>query len=355
MAKKHRQKEHELDRRRSAWEEPDQLEQPTLWRRALIFYEHRPRLVTTVAMVLLLGGTTLAIVNYRETIRSETSMRLAHSADTFIELEDLKEKYADTQAFPIILYRLAQKYQTRGDLESLMKAKALYGQLGDNFPNHALTPPAAQALKTVFADIIFLRAGHEELKHAHTLFTHPMLTELATMTDPEFDRALRMSPRPLPDPVVELTLGDVKVTIRLFYDEAPKMVTTFINDLRIGELTGGGLTPAVDPAPKSYALTGLSERRASFDHVPNDREPDLGMVAVVLGEDGKPVLGRYTIFNDKKENLADHRDGTFIFGRVVSQMSALTKLTADSKITDVDAEIVKRDDIGALTVPDEDE
>lgn len=355
MAKKHRQKEHELDRRRSAWEEPDQLEQPTLWRRALIFYEHRPRLVTTAAMVLLLGGTTLAIVNYRETVRRETSMRLAHSADTIIELEDLKEKYADTQAFPIILYRMAQIHQGNGDLESLMEAKALYEQLGNKFPDHTLTGPAERAVETVLKDMDFLRAGHEELQYAHTLFTHPMLTELATITDPEFDRALRMSPRPRPDPEVMLISGDVHVRIRLFYDEAPKMVTTFINDLRIGELTGGGLTPAVDPAPKSYALTGLSERPAPFDHVPNDREPDLGMVAVVLGEDGRLVLGRYTIFNDKKENLADHRDGTFIFGRVVSQMSALGRLTADSKITDVDADIVKRDDIGALTVPDEDE
>jgi hypothetical protein len=315
-------------------ERDEHLQQPSLWGRMQVFYEQHTRAVTTGIIALLIGGTTLGIVSYRETARKTRSMQEACAAASILELEALQTKYPDSEAAPIILFRLARMYQEQGEEADLKKAKELYGKFGDLYPKHELSDPAGEALEGIMRDQDFLGAKHLEIELAHTLTTHPVLTSMRAAEEKNFDEEERMTPQQLPDPLVLVISGSVHITLSLFFEEAPLVAAGFLNDANIKAFDGTPLEAAAD-APRRYKLARGTPppRPSTFEIAKNERPLDAGSLAIELGADGKPILGAYYIFDDTPAALAPVKDRFLVFGRVSSALTELKNLTAESKVT----------------------
>jgi hypothetical protein len=313
-------------------EEKQQIQQPSLWGRVQLYYEQHTRAVTTAVIAVLIGGTTLGIVSYRETARHTRSMQEAYGAASIAELEALQTKYPDSEAAPIILFRLAQMYQNEGKLEDLKKALKLYGDFGNQYPKHELSIPAGEAMMTLMKDIQFLGESHEEFELSHLLFTHPELTSIRAKDEKDLDEEERMGPRWQADPLVMIFSGEVHLTLRVFCEEAPIVWQGFLNDVRNHAFEGTPLLPAADDPRRFVLISGL-ERPATFDAVRNDRPLIAGSLAMALGADGKPILGRYYIFDDTTAALAAAKDRYLVFGHLSSAPMELRMLSTESKVT----------------------
>lgn len=320
------------------WDDPDEIEAPGLWTRWVAYYEANTRTVTTVVMVLLIGGTTVGVVGYRRSAQRARAFEEVYAAKTTLELEDLEKRSAGQDVYPIVLFRLGQLYQARGDAASLKKAREWYDKFGTLYPNHELAKPAAKALETVLLDIDYHGRGNEEHSLLYTLTVHPEIIEQRVRPEPgsgispepDLDTELMRVPFPQPNPGAIISVGDVHVTVELFPDDAPKLVAAFINDLDIDALRGNPFTPEEDG--KRYRFSSGPARPATFPRTPNGLTLETGSLVCEVNDEGKPILGHYLILNQKPEELAGLRDRYAVFGRSTN-LEELARLGPDSKVT----------------------
>lgn len=336
---------HEEKPKTRAWDAPDQEErQPSLLDRIQLYYTLHPRRVSTAAMAVVLAAAAAGIMAYRTQARHARAMEEAHGLTTILELEPLRTQYADTEALPIILFRLGRAYQDRAQapgsatakerLDDLNKAKDLFNTLGTDYPKHPLVVPGEDALKAVIEEITLLSTGHEEHELRHTLLVHPEILDRRAHGPEghEVDAPLRMSPRAGADPRVRIVAGEAAaVDLILFPEEAPEGAEALLNDARIDKLRDNPFVP--EPGGKRYRLSSGPARPGTFTPARNSRVPDLGAVALELGADGKPILDQYVIFNDTEANLSAEKERFHVIGRVSSPLADLQRLKADSRIT----------------------
>jgi hypothetical protein len=341
-----------------AWDTPDEPEKLSFADRLRVFYARRPRLVTTVAMAVVLGGAAVGIVVYREDARQVKAMDEIYAVEpgapgALEQLAALELRYGDTEAAPLILFKKARHYQERGDLDSLQEALKFYNEFASRYGSHVLYAAADEAVKTILMNIDYLKAGHQEATLAHTLRVHPEVIAARVNpparshlpAEPDLDAEMRAEPRALPEPVVLMGVEDGEVELRLFPEEAPEIVGAFLNDVRINALSKRPLTR--DTVNHSYRFASGPARTAGFTPARSGRAPELGTIAVELDPQGRPILNAYLIFYDSnKENLAPLKDRMLVFGRVTSAMSHLAvKVKPGTEIGAV-REMFKRPDLG---------
>lgn len=326
------------------WDAPDEEEKaPSLLDQVRIAYALHPRRFSTAGIAAVLATVAIGIVVYRTQAREERAMLEAHGSTTIRELETMRTQHADTEALPIILFRLARAYQERAQgqglattkerLDDLNKAKELFNILGADHPTHALAVPVENALKGVIEEIALLSSSHAEHELRHTLLVHPELLDRRSHGPEghELDDALRMGPRAGEDPWVEIVAGDLPpVNLVLFPEEAPDGAASLLNDVQIDALRDKPFVPELEG--KRFRLSSGPARPATFTPERNSRVPDMGAVAMEIGADGKPILGQYVIFNDTAANLSAEKERFHVIGRVTSPVADLERLKADSKV-----------------------
>lgn len=319
------------------WDDPEEIATPTLWARWVAYYEQNTRTITTVVMVLLIGGTTLGIVNYRRTVQRARAYEDLYAAKSTVELEDLEKRTAGQEVYPIVLFRLGQLYQARGDVDSLKRAQEWYGKFGDQFPNHELAGPAAEALATIMLDLDFLAKGTQEQSLRYTLMVHPEIIDQRVRPEPssgitpepDLDAELLMTPFPQDNPGAMISVGEVHVTVELYPDDAPKLVAAFLNDLDIDAFRGNPFRPEDDG--KRYRFSSGPPVPASFVRIRNGLELQTGSLVCEVNAEGKPILGHYLILNEKPEALAGLRDKYAVFG-LTTNLAELARIADDATI-----------------------
>jgi cyclophilin family peptidyl-prolyl cis-trans isomerase len=148
--------------------------------------------------------------------RAELELGKAASVE---QLAGLKTKFGSGPLAPRILYKLAARYADDGKLES---AQNEYREFLNRFPQDALQPRVALALKSIEANLEFERERKPLLAKAEGLQSHPL--QLPRAKDPR----LEYGPVHEPNPQAEIEIAGGVVKVELLEDEAPNAVANFV-------------------------------------------------------------------------------------------------------------------------------
>lgn len=279
---------------------PEELDEeglpPGLFDKLRIFYEAHSRAITSTLLLLIVVGCAVGIVLYRQHVREKQARLDVEACDDLAKLQTLLEKWKDTGVKPIILYKMGTLYFGEGTLEGLEKARDTWKRLMNEFPKHPLVDRADAAYMKVEKDIRWWEDNEPVLRHEHRLTYHPDLHKL--WGGDEF----RVGPRGYTDPTVEIKRGDSTSVLRLFADEAPEPVDEFLKAVREKKLDGATLAKEGDNA---IAIVVGTPAPAAWTLPRNSRKLTSGTVAVTVGDDGKPVAGKYLLILKDIEEKTD--------------------------------------------------
>lgn len=261
-------------------------QQPGFFDKLQIFYESHSRAITSTALLLIVVGCAIGIVVYRERVRQRQAILDVEACDDVAKLTQLLEKWKDTEARPLILFKIGSLYFAEGTPEGLEKARDTWKRMMDEFPKHPMIDRAEAAYTKVDKELRWLDENEGVRRNEFRLCYHPDLHDRFGGDE------MRSGPKAMTEPLVELKRGDSTTTIRLFADEAPEPVEEFLKAVRDKKLDGLALAKSGEdmiaigvgePAPAAWALPR------------NSRKLLMGTLAVTVADDGKPVAGKYLL------------------------------------------------------------
>lgn len=296
----------------------------SLWRRFVRFTDRHAKAITFLATVAIIVAVLLLVQSFWHSARMKRAAREIHAAVTIEEMLKVKEQYKDVPLYPVLLYRLANRYQEEEKWDEAAKTYDEFFACEQNL-QPLLWDQAKKAYET-------LKKNREWMEKNRDMELNVLKLQVGSAVGlPAADPRSSVVPVKEDHPQVRLTTSRGEITIELFEDEYPNTTANFLALVE-------GKSPYPDAVWKvlnngERLQLELKKERPAHKIVAEKgvREPIAGSLVMEIADVQHNAAADFQILLKEVPDLKDRT----IFGKVVAGMERLTTLKDGDTITEV--------------------